>query len=130
MPPPSTPPPDIGTAGVAAIAAGLPANGIMLWSCYTLFSTGAGLPPGPAGLLGAAEVGAARRSCSGGGNMRSSVLRSASVPAGHLAALAAACGATLAHNTTQTRAHTQGISYLVVLGLIGWSIATKVKTGR
>lgn len=28
----------------------------MLWSEYTLFSTGAGLPPGPGGLLGAAEV--------------------------------------------------------------------------
>ena len=47
---------DIGTVGVAAIAAGLPANLIMLWSEYTLFSTGAGLPPGPGGLLGAAEV--------------------------------------------------------------------------
>jgi len=47
---------DIGTLGVAAIAAGLPANAIMLWSEYTLFSTGAGLPPGPGGLLGAAEV--------------------------------------------------------------------------
>jgi hypothetical protein len=42
---------------VAAIAAGLPANLIMLWSEFTLFSTGAGLPPGPGGLLGAAEVG-------------------------------------------------------------------------
>ncbi|GBG00019.1 hypothetical protein Rsub_12749 [Raphidocelis subcapitata] len=68
---------DIGTAGVAAIAAGLPANAIMLWSEYTLFATGAGLPPGPGGLLGAAE----------------------------------------------------GISYLVVLGLIGWSVVTKVTTG-
>ena len=47
---------DIGTAGTAAIAVGLPANLVMLWSEYTLFSTGAGLPPGPGGLLGAAEV--------------------------------------------------------------------------
>ena len=49
-------PADIGTAGTAAIAAGLVANPLTLWSEYTLFSTGAGLPPGPGGLLGAAEV--------------------------------------------------------------------------
>ncbi|KAG2448460.1 hypothetical protein HYH02_006352 [Chlamydomonas schloesseri] len=46
---------DVGTAGLAAIALGLPANAIMLWSEYTLKTTGAGLPPGPGGALGAAE---------------------------------------------------------------------------
>ncbi|KIY97936.1 hypothetical protein MNEG_10028 [Monoraphidium neglectum] len=46
---------DVGTAGLAAIALGLPASGITLWSEYTLFTTGAGLPPGPGGALGAAE---------------------------------------------------------------------------
>jgi hypothetical protein len=47
---------DVGVLGTAAVAAGLPANAIALWSEWTLFQTGAGLPPGPGGLLGAAEV--------------------------------------------------------------------------
>ncbi|GLC37884.1 hypothetical protein PLESTB_001506300 [Pleodorina starrii] len=68
---------DVGTAGVAAIALGLPANAIMLWSEWTLKTTGSGLPPGPGGALGAAE----------------------------------------------------GVSYLLVLGIIGWSIYTKATTG-
>ncbi|PSC73380.1 hypothetical protein C2E20_3528 [Micractinium conductrix] len=68
---------DVGTVGTAAIALGLLANPICLWSEYTLKTTGAGLPPGPGGALGAAE----------------------------------------------------GISYLVILGVVGWSIATKVQTG-
>ncbi|KAI3431615.1 hypothetical protein D9Q98_004664 [Chlorella vulgaris] len=68
---------DVGAAGTAAIALGLLANPICLWSEYTLKTTGAGLPPGPGGALGAAE----------------------------------------------------GISYLVVLGVVGWSLATKVSTG-
>ncbi|GIL68952.1 hypothetical protein Vafri_22214 [Volvox africanus] len=68
---------DVGTAGVAAIALGLPANAVMLWSEWTLKTTGSGLPPGPGGALGAAE----------------------------------------------------GISYLLVLGIIGWSIYTKATTG-
>ncbi|MEW5310488.1 MAG: hypothetical protein WDW38_002283 [Sanguina aurantia] len=46
---------DIGTAGFAAIASGLLANPIMLYSLYTLKTTGAGLPPGPGGAYGAAE---------------------------------------------------------------------------
>ncbi len=45
---------DTGIAGVAAIAGGIVANPIMLWSEYTLKTTGAGLPPGPSGALGAA----------------------------------------------------------------------------
>lgn len=44
----------MGTAGLAAIALGLVANPIMIWSEYTLKTTGAGLPPGPGGALGAA----------------------------------------------------------------------------
>ncbi|KAG2493099.1 hypothetical protein HYH03_008762 [Edaphochlamys debaryana] len=46
---------DVGAAGLAAIGLGLPANAIVLWSEYTLQTTGAGLPPGPGGALGAAE---------------------------------------------------------------------------
>jgi len=46
---------DIGAAGTAAIALGLVSNPIVLWSEYTLKTTGAGLPPGPGGALGAAE---------------------------------------------------------------------------
>lgn len=46
---------DVGAAGTAAIALGLLANPIALWSEYTLATTGAGLPPGPGGALGAAE---------------------------------------------------------------------------
>ncbi|KXZ55174.1 hypothetical protein GPECTOR_3g320 [Gonium pectorale] len=46
---------DVGTVGLAAIALGLPANAIMLWSEWTLKTTGSGLPPGPGGALGAAE---------------------------------------------------------------------------
>jgi hypothetical protein len=44
---------DVGPAGLAAIASGLIANPVMLWSEYTLKTTGAGLPPGPGGALGA-----------------------------------------------------------------------------
>ena len=55
---PPTPPPadddDIGAAGLAAVAAGALANPIVLWSEFTLKTTGAGLPPGPGGALGAA----------------------------------------------------------------------------
>ena len=40
---------------VAIAAAGLALSPIAFWSEYTLATTGAGLPPGPAGLLGAAE---------------------------------------------------------------------------
>lgn len=45
---------DIGLPGTAAAALGLVANPICLWSEYTLATTGAGLPPGPGGALGAA----------------------------------------------------------------------------
>ena len=65
---------DVGIAGTAAIALGLAANPIVLWSEYTLATTGAGLQ---GDILGAAE----------------------------------------------------GVSYLVVLGLVGWSLKTKVSTG-
>lgn len=68
---------DVGIAGTAAIALGLLANPVCLWSEYTLATTGSGLPPGPGGALGAAE----------------------------------------------------GVSYLVVLGIVGWSAYTKVSTG-
>lgn len=44
-----------GVAATAAIALGLVANPIVLWSSYTVFTTGAGLPEGPGGALGAAE---------------------------------------------------------------------------
>lgn len=44
---------DVGPAGLAAIAAGLVANPVMLFSEYTLKTTGSGLPPGPGGLYGA-----------------------------------------------------------------------------
>lgn len=60
----------MGTLGLGVAAAGLLFNPIVLWSEYTKFTTGAGLPEGPYGLLGAAE----------------------------------------------------GIGYLVVLGIVGWSV--------
>lgn len=63
-------PEDVGTLGLGVAAAGLLFNPIVLWSEYTKFTTGAGLPEGPYGLLGAAE----------------------------------------------------GIGYLVVLGIVGWSV--------
>ena len=69
---------DVGVAGTAAIALGLLANPICLWSEYTLATTGSGLPADVAGgALGAAE----------------------------------------------------GVSYLVILGIVGWSAYTKVSTG-
>lgn len=46
---------DVGAAGLAAIAAGLVANPVMLFSEYTLKTTGEGIPPGPGGLYGALE---------------------------------------------------------------------------
>ncbi|KAF8072746.1 hypothetical protein HT031_000406 [Scenedesmus sp. PABB004] len=67
----------VGPAEYAGIAAGLVANPVCLWSEYTLKTTGAGLPPGPGGALGALE----------------------------------------------------GVSYLVVVGIIAWSVATKARTG-
>lgn len=65
---------DIGAAGTGAIALGLIANPIVLWSEYTLKTTGAGLQ---GDILGGIE----------------------------------------------------GISYLVILAIVGWSIKTKVATG-
>ncbi|KAJ9527759.1 hypothetical protein QJQ45_000319 [Haematococcus lacustris] len=47
--------PELGAAGAAAIAGGLVSNPIVLWSAFTLYKTGEGLPPGPNGALGAAE---------------------------------------------------------------------------
>ncbi|KAE8693280.1 Leucine-rich repeat family protein isoform 1 [Hibiscus syriacus] len=44
-----------GVAEKAAIAGGLVANPVIAWSLYTLKTTGCGLPPGPAGLIGALE---------------------------------------------------------------------------
>ena len=46
---------DIGPIGTAAIVLGLVSNPIAAWSEYTLATTGSGLPPGPGGILGAAE---------------------------------------------------------------------------
>jgi hypothetical protein len=46
---------EIGAVGLAAAAAGLVANPIVLLSEYTLATTGSGLPPGPGGAYGAAE---------------------------------------------------------------------------
>ena len=46
---------DVGTLGLGVAAAGLLFNPVVLWSEYTKFTTGAGLPEGPYGLLGAAE---------------------------------------------------------------------------
>ncbi|KAG1661310.1 hypothetical protein FOA52_008657 [Chlamydomonas sp. UWO 241] len=69
---------DIGTAGLAAIALGLPANPLCYWSEFTLATTGKGLPDGPGGALGAAE----------------------------------------------------GISYLVIVAIVAYSLYTKVATGR
>lgn len=68
---------EIGGLGTTAIAVGLLSNPIALYSEYTLATTGSGLPPGPYGLVGAAE----------------------------------------------------GLSYLAVLCIVGWSAYTKVKTG-
>jgi hypothetical protein len=51
----SPPAADVGAAGLAAIAGGLVANPVMLFSEYTLKTTGEGIPPGPGGLYGAVE---------------------------------------------------------------------------
>lgn len=45
---------DVGAIGTAAIALGLVSNPVVLYSEYTLKTTGAGLPPGPGGIYGAA----------------------------------------------------------------------------
>lgn len=66
---------DIGAVGYGAIAGGVVANPIMLWSLWTLKATGAGLQGSD--LLGAAE----------------------------------------------------GLSYLIVIGIIAWSVYTKISTG-
>lgn len=39
----------------AAIAGGLVSNPVIVWSLYTLKTTGCGLPPGPGGSIGALE---------------------------------------------------------------------------
>ncbi|XP_047977744.1 uncharacterized protein LOC125219737 [Salvia hispanica] len=44
-----------GAAEAAAIVGGLVATPVIGWSLYTLKTTGCGLPPGPAGSIGALE---------------------------------------------------------------------------
>ena len=67
---------DVGAAGTAAIALGLLANPLCLWSEYTLKTTGAGLPPGPgaraAGWAGGRAGGRAGGERAGRVPMRSS----------------------------------------------------------
>eukprot|EP00249_Psilotum_nudum_P003469 c16878_g1_i1 orf=43-546(+) len=46
---------DVGPVGYAAIASSVVANPMVAWSLYTLKTTGCGLPPGPAGSIGALE---------------------------------------------------------------------------
>jgi hypothetical protein len=46
---------EIGGLGTAVVAVGIISNPIVLYSEYTLATTGSGLPPGPYGLVGAAE---------------------------------------------------------------------------
>ena len=46
---------DLTTAQTAALASGAIFNPIVLYSEWTLFSTGKGLDPGPAGIYGALE---------------------------------------------------------------------------
>ncbi|KAI5684211.1 hypothetical protein M9H77_05439 [Catharanthus roseus] len=46
---------DIGIAEKLAIAGGLVSTPVIGWSLYTLKTTGCGLPPGPAGSIGALE---------------------------------------------------------------------------
>eukprot|EP01026_Neomeris_dumetosa_P071100 TRINITY_DN7152_c0_g1_i8.p2 TRINITY_DN7152_c0_g1~~TRINITY_DN7152_c0_g1_i8.p2 ORF type:complete len:152 (-),score=20.36 TRINITY_DN7152_c0_g1_i8:220-675(-) len=58
-------------------ATGVVANPLLWWSLFSLKTTGEGLPPGPGGLLGAAE----------------------------------------------------GLSYLLIVGIVGWSAVTKVQSG-
>ncbi|KAK1276348.1 hypothetical protein QJS04_geneDACA011659 [Acorus gramineus] len=43
------------TVELAAIAGGLVSGPVILWSLYTLKTTGCGLPPGPGGSIGALE---------------------------------------------------------------------------
>jgi len=65
---------DIGAAGTAAIAVGLVANPVVLWSEFTLKTTGAGLQGDALGAL-------------------------------------------------------EGLSYLAILGIVGWSVYTKATSG-
>eukprot|EP01025_Chloroclados_australasicus_P060727 TRINITY_DN7829_c0_g2_i3.p1 TRINITY_DN7829_c0_g2~~TRINITY_DN7829_c0_g2_i3.p1 ORF type:complete len:170 (+),score=13.38 TRINITY_DN7829_c0_g2_i3:39-512(+) len=46
---------DAGSVGNAVGAVGVAANPLLWWSLFSLKTTGEGLPPGPGGLLGAAE---------------------------------------------------------------------------
>lgn len=102
---------DIGTVGIATAAAGLIFNPLVIWSEYTLKTTGAGLPPGPGGLVGAAEgVGyLVREMLDGKGTLPASSImeRTRRPPVIH-----AACAAQ------------------VVVGIVAWSIYTKATTGK
>jgi hypothetical protein len=46
---------EVGAAGLTLSAIAAPLNAVVLFSEYTLVTTGEGLPPGPGGLYGAAE---------------------------------------------------------------------------
>ena len=110
---------DVGAAGTAAVFGGLVANPICAWSCWTLYSTGAGLPPGPAGLLGAAEGVRCVTVCVGG------AVRAVWPVSVALATEATACTSTPQPCMTSLTL----LSYLVVLAIVGWSVATKLQTG-
>jgi len=110
---------DVGTAGIAAIGLGLLANPICLWSEYTLKTTGSGLPPGPGAehpCSVAAPASALCRCCCY--FARVAVLPT-QPPCSVLAAVAMHC-----HTAGGALGAAEGVSYLVILGVVGWSAYT------
>jgi hypothetical protein len=102
---------EIGTAGLAAAAAGIVAAPICLLSEYTLATTGAGLPPGPgATLCCMSDVNMiSQEPCAG-----HDVDMHKCVTSWHPGGLFGAA---------------EGVSYLVIVGIVAWSLYTKSQTG-
>lgn len=89
-------------SSLAAIASGLVANPVVAWSLYTLKTTGCGLPPGPAGSIGALE-GVSYLAILGiiGWSVYTKVKTGSGLPSGPFGLLGAV----------------EGLSYLTVLGI-------------
>ena len=136
----------MGLAGTAAIAGGLVASPIVLLSAYYLATTGEGLPPGPGGAYGAAGT----RSLP---YVSCTIQCVASTPRMFNPGLCACQSSFCVHTvkgpkmavqclgmmtmpslTTRASANAllcvaEGVSYLAILAIIGWSAYTKVSTG-
>lgn len=111
-------------AGLAATAVGIVASPVVLWSEYTLWQTGCGLPAGPGGALGGRW-----------GDLIHNVYSLQCNEYTYYMCLGtyfmkASCEHNLTYPDVSHFAALEGISYLAVVGIAGWSLYTKITTGK